>query len=71
MHFIEERIKPKKRYEGLKSKVIHLDKDTFKILNTVAQMKGLKLKKYIELLCVAQARDEARAFIEKYDNKKN
>lgn len=67
MHIIEEQNKQKKRYEGLKPKLIHLDKDTFNILNTIAKMKGITLKKYIELLCLAQAKYEAKTFIKNYE----
>ncbi len=69
MHKIEKRIKPQKRYEGLKPKLIHLEEDVFNILNTIAKMKGLTLKKYIELLCYKQAGYEAKLFMEKYDKK--
>ncbi len=57
----------KKRYQGMHPKLIHLDPDTFKILDTIARMKGWNLKQYIEHLCKEQAKYEAHEFIQKHE----
>ena len=58
--------KNKKRYSGLHGKIIHLDKDTYNVLDTVSRMKGWNLKQYIEHLCKHQAMYEAHEFINKH-----
>ena len=52
-----------KRYDGLKGKLIHLEPDTFKILELAAKIKGWNLKQYIEYMCKQQALIEASNFI--------
>ncbi|MCW3789403.1 hypothetical protein [Plebeiibacterium sediminum] len=49
----------KKRYEGLKGKLIHLDPGTYEILELSAKLKGWNLKQLIEYLCKEQALIEA------------
>ncbi len=66
IHILRPKTRPQKRYEGKKAKLIHLEKDTFTILDTIAKKKGLTLKKYIELFCFAQAKYEAKLFMEQY-----
>ena len=65
---IPEKKKDKKRYEGLHAKLIHLEGDTFNILDTIAKMKGWNLKQYIEYLCKNQAMVEAHNYIAQNDN---
>ncbi len=50
----------RKRYEGLVGKLIHLDPDTFEILELSAKLKGWNLKQLIEYLCKEQALIEAK-----------
>ncbi len=70
MHNIPNKKKEHKpRYQGKKGKLLHFDEDTFKILDTVAKMKGMTLKRYLELLCIAQAKYEAHLFMKKYEEK--
>ena len=65
---IPEKKKKEKRYDGLHAKLIHLEPDTFNILETVAKMKGWNLKQYIEFMCKKQALIEAHEFVQKHDN---
>ncbi len=67
MHDIPTQKKPKKQYEGLKGKLIHLHPKTFNVLDTAAKIKGLKLKKYIELLCFKQAQYEVQMYLDQYE----
>ncbi len=71
MYKIKPKIKQKKRrYEGLKSKIIHLEPKVFEILDTVAKMKNSNLKEYIETLCLEQAKYEAKEFLKQYEENK-
>lgn len=58
MHDIEIK-KKKKRYEGSKGKLIHLEDNLFEFLDAVAKHKNMTLKRYIEDLCKRQAIYEA------------
>jgi len=58
---------PEKRYKGSKAKLIHLPHKTFNLLTIIADKKNLSLKKYIELLCVHQAKFEADQFLKNHN----
>ncbi len=59
----------RKRYEGLKGKLIHLDPDTYGILELSAKLKGWNLKQLIEYLCKEQALIEANEIIQLISDK--
>lgn len=59
------------RYEGLKSKLIHLEPKVFELLTACAKIKKLNLKVYIETLCNEQAKYEAREAIAAIKKNKN
>lgn len=67
MHHIESK-KTKKRYPGLKPKLIHLDPKVFQMLDMTAKLKNITLKKYLEELCTKQAHYEVKKIQEEVLN---
>lgn len=60
---LDKKIKvKKKRYEGLKPKLIHLNPHVFNMLEMAAKMSRRNLKEYIEILCTEQAKIEFDRF---------